>query len=263
MKTAHNHDMSAAAQTPVLDASENAPTLAAQVYRQLRDDIITGRLAPGARLVRRTLAKRFNVSVIPILEALLRLENDGLVDYEEKMGARVTIITPELLETHRVMRECLEIHMSRLYAVAPTKSSKEILLEKAQAVDKYHDVLADGDYDTIKTFSRVHYDFHLAIPKLAGYPGIVAEMRKVWFRRFIFFSNINVVDTPATGDHHFKLAKELTSGNPDRAAEAMRQHLGYNAEHYRQAVQYFLSSKDERWRKQLFLIDEDEDEDGL
>ncbi|MCD8350238.1 MAG: GntR family transcriptional regulator [Planctomycetaceae bacterium] len=263
MRTNGSHDTKDTAMPPAFtsaaETNENAPTLAAQVYQQLRDDIITGRLAPGARLVRRTLAKRFNVSVIPILEALLRLENDGLVDYEEKMGARVTIITPEMLETHRVMRESLEIHMARLFAVAPTKSSKEILLEKAVLVDKYHDFLPGGDYDNIKEFFRVHYDFHLAIPMLAGYPGIVQEMRKVWFRRFMFFSNINVIDTPATGDHHYKLAKKLTAGNPDRAGEAMRLHLGYNVEHYRQAVQYFLSSKDERWRKQLFLIDEDEE----
>lgn len=242
-----------------IDSGESAPTLAAQVYRQLRDDIITGRIAPGTRMVRRVLAKRFNVSAIPILEALLRLENDGLVDYEENMGSRVAIITPELLETHRVMREGLEIHMARLFAVAPTRTSVETLHAKARIVDRYHDHLAEGDYEIVKKFFRAHYDFHLAIPMLAGYPGIVAEMRKVWFKRFIMFSNINVIDTPATGDHHYKLALALTSGDPEKACEAMRLHFGYNHDHYRQAVQLFLSSKDERWRKQLFLVDEEDE----
>jgi DNA-binding GntR family transcriptional regulator len=73
----------------------------------------------------------------------------------------------------------------------------------------------------------------------------------------MFFSNINVIDTPATGHHHRDLAEALTSGDPEKASRAMRLHLGYNQEHYRQAVQLFISNKDERWRKQLFLVDED------
>jgi DNA-binding GntR family transcriptional regulator len=253
-----SHTAMAAESPNTLEEGPLAPTLANQVYRQIRDDIITGRLAPGTRLVRRVLAKRFDVSALPILEALLRLESDGLVDYEEKLGTRVAIMTPELLETHRVMREALEIHMARLFAVNPTKTSIDTLREKARVVDRLHDHLADGDYDIVKKFFSAHYDFHLSIPMLAGYRGIVQEMRKVWFRRFMFFSNINVINTPASGHHHYDLAVALTVGDPDKASEAMRLHLGYNQEHYRQAVQLFISSKDERWRKQLFLIDEED-----
>ena len=249
-----------------------AGTLSGQVYRQLRDDIVIGRLAPGERLVRRALAKRFDVSVIPILEALLRLENDGLVDYEEKIGARVSTITIDLLNTHRVIRESMEIHMARMFAAGAAKSARDRILAMAAAIDENHvrfSSLAHDDlhaayhvhygyHDDLRTAFRAHYDFHLAIPTLAGYPGVAAEMRSVWFKRLLFFSNVNLIEEPAIGPHlHMPLAEALTSGDADLAAQRMHLHLGRNKENYHHALSRFLAIPDEKLRRDLFLVDED------
>ncbi|HLI14733.1 MAG TPA: GntR family transcriptional regulator [Acidimicrobiales bacterium] len=54
--------------------------MARSVYDALRDEIVTGKLAPGTPLVATALAKRFRVSRTPIREALLKLRQDGLVE---------------------------------------------------------------------------------------------------------------------------------------------------------------------------------------
>src|SRR5690606_3746135 len=55
-------------------------TKAQYVYESLREDILQGRLRPGARLVFSQVASRFGVSPIPVREAVRQLETEGLVE---------------------------------------------------------------------------------------------------------------------------------------------------------------------------------------
>lgn len=77
----------------------NAPssTLTTSVYGQLRSDIVSGRLPPGAKLRAQTLRKRFNTGGSPVREALNRLLAEGFVSLEEQKGFRVAPISREEL----------------------------------------------------------------------------------------------------------------------------------------------------------------------
>ncbi len=61
----------------------------------LREAILTGRYAPGARLVQDDLAAAFGVSRIPLREALRRLEGEGLVVISPNRGAIVRPLAPK------------------------------------------------------------------------------------------------------------------------------------------------------------------------
>ncbi len=60
-----------------------------QATRQIREDILAGRIAPGARLKTAELAKRLGFSTMPLREALRKLEGEGLVEIEPNRGATV------------------------------------------------------------------------------------------------------------------------------------------------------------------------------
>lgn len=64
-------------------------SLRERVYRALRDALIAGELAPGARLRDQDLAARLGVSRTPVREALQRLEDEGLVETEPRALTRV------------------------------------------------------------------------------------------------------------------------------------------------------------------------------
>ena len=72
-------------------------TLTASVYIQLRADIVSGRLRPGAKLGADSLRKRFNTGGSPVREALNRLLAEGFVALEEQKGFRVAPISREAL----------------------------------------------------------------------------------------------------------------------------------------------------------------------
>ena len=73
-----------ALQLPVAD-----PPAAQRVLRRLREMIVRGELAPGARIVERALCVELSVSRTPMREALKLLEIDGLVELSQNRGARV------------------------------------------------------------------------------------------------------------------------------------------------------------------------------
>lgn len=83
-------------------------TLARKAYDELRLKISRGELAPGTRLVNRTLADDLGVSFTPVREAINQLASDGLVEYVRGGGAFVrTVDRAELAQLYD-LRENLE-----------------------------------------------------------------------------------------------------------------------------------------------------------
>jgi DNA-binding GntR family transcriptional regulator len=78
------------------DSSEQS--LADRVHDELREQIITGRLTPGQRLLERELSAEFGVSRIPLREALPRLEAEGFVTVLPRRGAVVSTVEVRDLE---------------------------------------------------------------------------------------------------------------------------------------------------------------------
>jgi len=62
------------------------------VYEAIRKEIVDGRLKPGQKIIMSDLAKRFELSEIPVREALRRLESDDFVAFTPHVGAVVSKI---------------------------------------------------------------------------------------------------------------------------------------------------------------------------
>lgn len=67
----------------------NKKTLSEQIYHILKEDIISGTVAPGEKLTLKMLQEKFQVSSTPIREALTRLTEDSLVTYYSNIGIKV------------------------------------------------------------------------------------------------------------------------------------------------------------------------------
>src|SRR5205085_4972524 len=67
-----------------------------RVYRAIRERILSGAYGPGYRVVIDALAEEFEVSALPVREAIRRLEAEGLVIFRPNAGAQVAPADPEL-----------------------------------------------------------------------------------------------------------------------------------------------------------------------
>ncbi len=198
-------------------------TSSIRVYREMRTDIVSGELIPGKKLTRRTLGKKYGVSPITIMEALYKLEFDGLVESRPMYGTRVRPLTREFFEGEQVMREALECQSARFCA----QNQNERSIEKLQALA---DFLDDQNRNSPDSEMNKHAEFHIAIAEAGGSAILVTEIEKIFYREFLWATWRNAKNSSNPDDWHNTLLKAICSGDPDRAEAAMRIHVVYNSE---------------------------------
>jgi GntR family transcriptional regulator, carbon starvation induced regulator len=93
---------------PVGHASDGTVTLVTGIADRLRYEILGGRIAPGAKIRADDLKSKFDVSLTPIREALMRLSSEGLVIAEDQRGFRVAPMSLQNLREVTELRVALE-----------------------------------------------------------------------------------------------------------------------------------------------------------
>lgn len=203
-------------------------TVAAKVYRLLRNDIIQGAFPPGTHLVKRVIAKRYGVSVPPVIEACLRLENDGLVESSPLVGSFVPKMTREKLEEEHIFREAIECQIAREFASRASDQDRETMMRLAKDVDAIERDRDPSDREVNRKYQQLHSYYHVMLAKLCRVNILYQQVQKVWFRRLMFVWNVDKKLFPTPADWHVILTNALNSGNPDRADMAMRHHFNIN-----------------------------------
>src|SRR5689334_2040629 len=114
-------------------ASTSDRTRVDTAARILRERILGGVIAPGARLMISPVAKELDMSIIPVREAVKRLESEGLVDHVPHKGARVRpISTKDLVDLYQLRIE-LESYAVREAAVRITPDDEAHLMAILEA----------------------------------------------------------------------------------------------------------------------------------
>src|SRR3989449_10233007 len=112
-----------------------APSLAAEAYSVVRQRILRGELVRGQAISRRKLAAELGMSFLPVSEALLRLEVEGLLESRPRAGTRVRIPSREDVVGHFTVREALEVQAARLFASVATAEDRAEIQKIAARVD--------------------------------------------------------------------------------------------------------------------------------
>jgi DNA-binding GntR family transcriptional regulator len=123
-------------------------------YEHLRDGITRGDYGPGYRLVLDQLARELRMSVVPVREAIRRLEAEGMVTFERHVGARVAAIDPV---DYQDTCQTLAIVEGAAVALAQPHLSAADLAEARAVNDRLRQCLAD--FDPIR-FTRLNEAFH-------------------------------------------------------------------------------------------------------
>ena len=147
------------------EAAEGSPKgLAEMVAGRLREEIVSGLLAPNERIKQAAVAERLEVSRLPVREALQQLASEGLVSLERDVGARVTPLDPaELIEVYLV-REALEPVLVKL----ATERIEPARLALARAINEDSERCAEqGDSNGYVSADR---RFHTEIFEATGMP---------------------------------------------------------------------------------------------
>ncbi|WP_127792828.1 GntR family transcriptional regulator [Agromyces sp. LHK192] len=145
-------------------------------YRFIRERIDDGRYVPGYRLVLAQIAGELDVSVVPVREAIRRLEAEGLVTFERNVGAQVALIQEtEYLHTMQTLA-LVEGYATALAAPFLTPDH----LERARAInDRMRRTLDDFDPHR---FTELNLEFHSVLFEGCPNPHVLDLVHRGWNR---------------------------------------------------------------------------------
>jgi len=202
------------------------------VYTRLRNDILAGRLQPGARLPFAELAQRYGGSMSAIREGLQRLVEEGIVVSEPQLGFRVVAVSADDLHDLTVAR-CEIEGLALRYAIMHGDLAWESeIVAAAYALERTPVQSDDADQSMSDEWIGAHRRFHQAL--IAGCPNKrlraiasslrdAAELYRHWSRRA-------EQPTREVDAEHGAMVEAVLARDADLATQLLEQHLRTTAE---------------------------------
>jgi DNA-binding GntR family transcriptional regulator len=192
-----------------------------QIYRVLRDTIISGGLRPGEAMSENRICGMFNVSRSPVRIALTRLAEDGLVDIFPQRGSFVAPIKLQQVREGHFARVALEIAV--LGEAAQRWTPKHAALAK-EAVKLQKRYAKAGDY---WSFHMADEQFHRSFAVSAGLEGVWTTIQscKTHLDRIRHLANPVQGHMDKVIAEHEAVIAFLNESNRRAAIAAMRRHL--------------------------------------
>lgn len=201
-----------------LDRSRHASV---QVFEHLRELIVTLELKPGTVLARSDLTNYFGFSQTPVRDALLRLEEEQLVEIFPQHGTRVRAIDVDSARQVQFLRMALELEIVRTLA----------LEHEPALIPMLHDLLTQQENclkrSDLKGFGKADQAFHHQLYTAARMDDLWATMRA----RSGNIDRLRRLHLPLQGKgetilaDHAHIIDAISRRDPDAAVALVRKHL--------------------------------------
>jgi DNA-binding GntR family transcriptional regulator len=219
---------------PTRSTSESS-SLAGEAYTVIRDRIMRGEVSIGQVISRRKVAAELGMSFLPVSEAFLRLEFEGLLESRPRAGTRVRIPSRDDVLGQYVVREGLEVQAAKLFAEKSSAEERAELLRLAARVDA---LAGQPDADR-SVYVNLHEKLHHKIAEYARCPALSTAMEKTCALSSIWFC-IDRYHPSHNGHRHQELMEALSNGNPEMAIQAMRDHIVTSCDRMLQALEPYF-----------------------
>jgi DNA-binding GntR family transcriptional regulator len=203
----------------------------APVYDQLRDDILSCKLAPGLAVYEQELAQRFGVSKSPVREALLRLQEQNLVEVRARSGYRVRPLS--LIEASEMYE------MRLLYEIACI--TRAITHAGDEQIAALEDHLTKEPHLAAPDWIALNRRFHSALASICGNARMADAAIKLndQFDRFTYVSVGRLqqpLDFTRFNEEHAGIIDALRSRDKRRAVSIVRAHIEASRQRTLQAL---------------------------
>jgi len=207
---------------PIAEGAAAArPTRTELLRRQLADSIITGRLAPGARLDEQEIAKAYGLSRTPVREALRQLAASGLAELRPHRGAIVAALTAE------GVAQAFEL-MADLESLCARYAAQRMTVTERRDLEALHlrlkEIVRTGDPDL---YADLNVQFHQAIYRGSHNAALqdatlTVRQRVAPYRRGQFRLLGRLAESLA---EHDRVVTAILQGNGEVAAREMHAHV--------------------------------------
>ncbi|PHI37602.1 GntR family transcriptional regulator [Pseudoalteromonas sp. GCY] len=192
------------------------------VAEAIREKILTGEIKAGEPLRQAALADELNVSRIPVREALLQLEAEGLVNFEAHKGATVTRLSAEQIDEIFDLRALLEAELLR-HSI--DKLTARDLLEAEAILAELEEATAAGD--TQLATGKLNAEFHSKLYSKAQRPQ-TRELVDVYSKnseRYVRMHILLAGGIKTAPEEHRQLLELCRDKNTKGACDFLKKHI--------------------------------------
>jgi DNA-binding GntR family transcriptional regulator len=225
-------------------------SLTSAVADKLRDQIIRGEIAEGTQLRQDAIATQYQVSRIPVREALRQLDAEGLIAIVPNRGAVVPALSPDDIEELFSIRALLEPEILKR-SIPHLKEAD--FAEAERILRTYVSELRRDDH--VSAWGRLNWQFHSTLYSRANQPRSMAIIRNVnnsgerYTRLQLYLTH----GIKRANDEHHRILELCRQRDVAAACKLLREHIEFAGQSLKQALQerrnFAQSSKDGRSRR--------------
>ncbi|MCB2226782.1 MAG: GntR family transcriptional regulator [Desulfarculaceae bacterium] len=218
---------------------KHSGTLAEKAYQQIKLMLLHDELVAGQKLRYQDIAKKLNMSQTPVILALSRLENEGLVSSEVNKGYAV----PELdLEEARELYELRVLLEGFLAAKAAERATEQNLNELRELLNVHRSVRGE-----VYCRERLWCDarIHLAIAKISGQKNGAVYLRQLFDRIYLRYrpERLSTERLSEAEAQHEELFKALAAHDAPAAESLMRQHVSVGQQRMLKGIEQMVEER--------------------
>jgi phosphonate utilization transcriptional regulator len=212
--------LSGAAPHPTIALLQTS-SLASVVQGELERMILSGELAPGAKLTEMALAAQMGVSRGPLREAFRMLEEAGLLRTEKNRGVFVRDVpideAIEIFDLRAAMEELVGRRLAETITPAQLKEIRTMVDAMERAVKG----------EDARGYHLLNLQFHERLVEMAGNRKLSAIYRKL-IKELSLFRRMNLADAwlmPISASEHRAIVKAIAAGDAQAAGRALFEHV--------------------------------------
>ena len=194
--------------------------LADDVYDQLVGAIMAGDITSDDVLVQEKLAAEMQISRTPVREALMRLEQEGVLEVSKRGSFRLYQMSNEEVRELYQSRAAIEGQCARILAV---RGSADDIAKLREIVTREESVTERS----AQAYFEANRNIHRAFVELAGNRFLLEMFDAIWGKAMAFclFAAIENVDLEKSLGAHMELVDIIASGDKTAALEACIDHI--------------------------------------
>ncbi len=202
------------------------PTVHEEVYRQLRQSIVSGQLEPGRALTVRGLAAEYGVSAMPAREAIKRLVGIGALEQTPTRRIMVAQMTADKIVELTIARKVLEpaLAVLALRKIGSDSVKLNALVEALSEIDaKLDSAIVSGN---VAEYGKYNSEFHFALYEAASAPVMLGLVESLWLQIGPFMRIVlGRQGTASFVDQHKEVTTALAERDTAKLEEAVRDDI--------------------------------------
>ena len=200
---------------------KDSDSIRRKVYNHLREQILSGQIAPQQRLIETKIAREIGTSRTPVREALHNLEVEGLIESIPRVGYRVKFLNPTEVEEICAIRATIE-GLAADWAM--NKAPGKLVTELKRNIAQSEKAIARG---AVKDFVELDAQFHESIARLSGGQRLLelAQTLRRHMLRYRIESIYTLDNVRRAIDGHKGILRAIEKADRPEVGQAISVHL--------------------------------------